>query len=186
VGSGAHTGSTRHCGHFWAIVPAPGDCDDGEFGGIKIGRGNRSIRRKAAAAPFCPPQIPLHQNRARTRAAAVGSQWLAAWAMARPSSSWSSATAPWFRLHGTLPIPTCILSDLIFVVSKYFQRDGTVELVQKFNAGTQLCLNFLTAFCKSGFWRWCTALGVTGFGTFSEVRQIQFPKPGGGWSPRTQ
>jgi hypothetical protein len=28
----------------WPIVPAPGDCDDGEFGGMKIGRGNRSAR----------------------------------------------------------------------------------------------------------------------------------------------
>jgi hypothetical protein len=24
----------------WPIVPAPGDYDDGEFGGMKIGRGN--------------------------------------------------------------------------------------------------------------------------------------------------
>jgi hypothetical protein len=42
----------------WPIVPAPGDCDDREFGGIKIGRGNRSTRRKPAPAPLCPPQIP--------------------------------------------------------------------------------------------------------------------------------
>jgi hypothetical protein len=53
----------------WPIVPAPGDYDDGEFGGIKIGRGNRSTRRKPARAPLCPPQIPLYQTRARTRAA---------------------------------------------------------------------------------------------------------------------
>jgi hypothetical protein len=42
----------------WPIVPAPGDCDDGEFGGIKIGRGNRSTRRRPAPAPLCPPQNP--------------------------------------------------------------------------------------------------------------------------------
>jgi hypothetical protein len=30
------------------IVPAPGDYDDGEIGGMMLGRGNRSIRRKAA------------------------------------------------------------------------------------------------------------------------------------------
>jgi hypothetical protein len=30
----------------WPIVPALGDYDDGEFGGMKIGRGNRSTRRK--------------------------------------------------------------------------------------------------------------------------------------------
>jgi hypothetical protein len=58
----------------WPIVPAPGDCDDAEFGGMKIGRGNRSTLRKLAPAPLCPPQIPLDQ----TRAAAVGSQRLTA------------------------------------------------------------------------------------------------------------
>jgi hypothetical protein len=56
----------------WPIVPAPGDYDDGEIGGMKIGRGNRSTRRKPAPAPLCPPQIPLDQTGARTRAAAVG------------------------------------------------------------------------------------------------------------------
>jgi hypothetical protein len=47
-------------------------------------QGNRNTRRKPAPAPFCPPQIQLDQTRARTRAAAVGSQRLTAWAMARP------------------------------------------------------------------------------------------------------
>jgi hypothetical protein len=40
VGGGVHTGSTRHVGHFWPIVPAPGDCEDGEVGEMKIVRGN--------------------------------------------------------------------------------------------------------------------------------------------------
>jgi hypothetical protein len=66
------------------IVPAPSDCDDGEFGGMKIGRGNRSTRRKPAHVPLCPPQIPLDPTRARIRAATVGSQRLTAWAMTRP------------------------------------------------------------------------------------------------------
>jgi hypothetical protein len=52
--------STRHVGHYWPIVPAPGDCDDdGKFGGMEIGRGNRSTRIKTTPAPLCPPQIPL-------------------------------------------------------------------------------------------------------------------------------
>jgi hypothetical protein len=51
------------------IVPVPGDYDDGEIGGM-IGKGNRSTRRKPAPV--------------RTRAAAVGSQQLTAWATARP------------------------------------------------------------------------------------------------------
>jgi hypothetical protein len=60
----------------WPIVPAQGNSDDGEIGGMKIGNGNRSTRRKPASAPRCPPQILLDQPRARTRAAAVGSNRL--------------------------------------------------------------------------------------------------------------
>jgi hypothetical protein len=62
----------------WPIVPAPGDYDDGGFGGMKISRGNRSTRRKSVPAPLCSPQIPLDQTRARTRVAVVGSQRLTA------------------------------------------------------------------------------------------------------------
>jgi hypothetical protein len=68
VGVGVQTGSTRHVGHFWPIVSAPGDSENGEFGGMKIGRGNRSTRRKPTPAPICLPQIPLDQTLARTRA----------------------------------------------------------------------------------------------------------------------
>jgi hypothetical protein len=39
-------------------VPALGDYDDAEIGGMIIGRGNRSTRRKHAAVPLCPPQTP--------------------------------------------------------------------------------------------------------------------------------
>jgi hypothetical protein len=35
-----------------------GDGDCGEIGGMKIGRGNQSTRRKPAPAPLSPPQIP--------------------------------------------------------------------------------------------------------------------------------
>jgi hypothetical protein len=62
---GIQSGSTRYVGHLWPIVPAPDDCKDGEFGGMKIGRGNQSTRRKTAPAPLCPPQIPRDQIRAR-------------------------------------------------------------------------------------------------------------------------
>jgi hypothetical protein len=63
----------------WPIVPAPGDCDDEEeFGGMKTGRRNRSIRRKPAPAPLYPPQIPLARPGLEPRAAAVGSQRLTA------------------------------------------------------------------------------------------------------------
>jgi hypothetical protein len=42
----------------WPIVPAPGDYDDGEFGWMKIGRGNRSTRRKPAQAPLLSTTNP--------------------------------------------------------------------------------------------------------------------------------
>jgi hypothetical protein len=35
-----------------------GDGECGETGGMKIGRGNRSTRRKPSPVPLCPPQIP--------------------------------------------------------------------------------------------------------------------------------
>jgi hypothetical protein len=57
-----------------------GDC--GAIGGMKIGRGNRSTRRKSALAPLSPPQIRHNQTRVRTRASAVGNQPLTALAMA--------------------------------------------------------------------------------------------------------
>jgi hypothetical protein len=82
-GDGVQTGSTLHVGHFWPIVPAPGDSEDGESGRMKIGRGNRSTRRNPAPAPICSPLIPLDQTGARTWPAVVGRQRLTAWAMAR-------------------------------------------------------------------------------------------------------
>jgi hypothetical protein len=41
-----------------SIVSAPDDYDDGEIGGIMIGRGNRSTRRKHTPVQLCPPQTP--------------------------------------------------------------------------------------------------------------------------------
>jgi hypothetical protein len=40
------------------VVPSPGDYDDGEIGGMMIGRGNRSTGGKPAPVPLCPPQTP--------------------------------------------------------------------------------------------------------------------------------
>jgi hypothetical protein len=50
---------------FWVLaarplLTAPGDCDDGEVGGMNgFGRGHQSTRRKPAPTPLYPPQIPL-------------------------------------------------------------------------------------------------------------------------------
>jgi hypothetical protein len=59
-----------------------GDCE--EIGGMKIGRGNRSTRRKPAPAPLCAPQIPHGLTSDQTQIAAVESRWLTTWAMVRP------------------------------------------------------------------------------------------------------
>jgi hypothetical protein len=77
VGGGVQVGQLGTAATDWPIVPALGDYD-GEFGGMKIGRENRSTQRKPAPAPLCTPQIPLDQTQDRTRAAAVGSQRLTA------------------------------------------------------------------------------------------------------------
>jgi hypothetical protein len=74
VGGGVQLGPLGTEATNRPIVPAPGDYDDGEIGGM-IGRGNTSTRRKPAPVPLCPPQTP-HAARTRTRAAAVGSQRL--------------------------------------------------------------------------------------------------------------
>jgi hypothetical protein len=63
VGGGVQTGPRGTSATEWPIVPTPGDYNDGEFGGMKIGRGNRSTRRKPTPAPHCPPQNPLDQTR---------------------------------------------------------------------------------------------------------------------------
>jgi hypothetical protein len=54
------------------------DDDYVAVGGMRIGRGNRSTRRKPAPVPLCSPQIPHNRTWDRTRAAAVGSQRLTA------------------------------------------------------------------------------------------------------------
>jgi hypothetical protein len=45
----------------------------GSVGGMRIGRGNRSTRRKPASVPLCALQIPHDLTWAGTRASAVGS-----------------------------------------------------------------------------------------------------------------
>jgi hypothetical protein len=77
VGGGIQLGSLGTTATNRPIVPAPGDYNGGEIGGMMIGWGNRSTRRKPAPVPLCPPQI-LNAARMRTRAAAVGSQRLTA------------------------------------------------------------------------------------------------------------
>jgi hypothetical protein len=50
----------------WHIVPAMGDYEDGEFGGMMIGKGKRRTRRKPSPVQLCSPQIP-HELAGRER-----------------------------------------------------------------------------------------------------------------------
>jgi hypothetical protein len=77
VGGGVQLGPLGIAATNRPIVLAPGDYDDGEIGGLMIGKGNRSTRRKPAPVPLFPPQTS-RAARTRTRAAAVGSQRLTA------------------------------------------------------------------------------------------------------------
>jgi hypothetical protein len=62
IEGGVHTGSTQHVGHFWHIVSDPCDCEDGEFGGMKIGRGNQSTRRKCFPRAILSTLNPIAQE----------------------------------------------------------------------------------------------------------------------------
>jgi hypothetical protein len=47
----------------WPFIPAPDDDEEcGAVGGMRIGRGNQSNRRKSALVPLCPPQIPQRRH----------------------------------------------------------------------------------------------------------------------------
>jgi hypothetical protein len=74
----------------WPIVPAPGDYEDGEFGGMMISWGNRSIySEKTCPSATLSTTNPTWSNRTRTQAAALGSQRLTAWAMVLPAMTTS-------------------------------------------------------------------------------------------------
>jgi hypothetical protein len=62
------------------------DDECGAAGGMKIGRGNRSARRKPAPVPLSPPQIPYDLTWPQTRAEAMEIRRLITWAMVRPTS----------------------------------------------------------------------------------------------------
>jgi hypothetical protein len=95
--------SPLYCGYFWPIVPTPDD----RWGWLWSSWWNEDWQekpkysgRKPTPAPLCPPQIPLDQTRDRTRASAVGSQRLAAWAMAQPSSNGKTINKWWIGFGG--------------------------------------------------------------------------------------
>jgi hypothetical protein len=58
VGGGVQLGLLGTTATSRRIVPAPGDYDDGEIGGMMIDRRNRSTRRKPAPLPLFPIKTP--------------------------------------------------------------------------------------------------------------------------------
>jgi hypothetical protein len=61
----------------WVNIPSPDDKEEyAAFGGVRIGRGNRSTRRPPGSMPLCSPQNPREQSWDSTRAATVGSRLL--------------------------------------------------------------------------------------------------------------
>jgi hypothetical protein len=122
-------------------VPVPGDYDDGEIGGKMIGKGNRSTRRKPAPMPLCPPQTP-HAARTRTRAAAVGSQRLTAWATARLAVVYTGRCTPSFTCSmrdtsGSLPLSLFNLQTTLIVgqaVTKWVEHLAPTNVRVQFPA----------------------------------------------------
>jgi hypothetical protein len=58
VGGGVQLGPLGTAATNRPIVPALGDYNDGEIGGMMIGRGKRSTWRKPAPVPLCPSETP--------------------------------------------------------------------------------------------------------------------------------
>jgi hypothetical protein len=65
VGGGVQLGPLGTAATNTPIVPAPGDYDDGEIGGMMTRRGHRSTRRKPAPVPLCPPHACPEANPGR-------------------------------------------------------------------------------------------------------------------------
>jgi hypothetical protein len=88
------------------------DDECGAVGGMRIGRGNRSSRRKPTPVLLCPPQILHDLALSRTGAAAVGNRRLTAQAMARPTLSTSfplsACTVPTSNLTQAITFLTCV------------------------------------------------------------------------------
>jgi hypothetical protein len=133
------------------IVPAPGDYDDGEIGGM-IGRGNRSTRRTPGPVPLCPPKTP-HVDQTRTRAAAVGSERLTASATAWPSLD-SYSKSPSFMqtlsyISHVYVMNPCMFIQHVFTQTTYAQictYFGWSRLVQVPHKTNTSISNTLTRF----------------------------------------
>jgi hypothetical protein len=94
VGGGVQIGPTRHVGHWMAYCTCSGWLWWWRIWWNEDGQGKPKYLEKTCPSATLSPQIPLDQTRVRTRAAAVVSQRLTAWAMGRPQS--------WLNTHRLL------------------------------------------------------------------------------------
>jgi hypothetical protein len=83
MGGRAQLGPLSMSATNWPIVPAPGGYEDGDFGGMIIGRGNRRTRTKTCPSATLSTTNPTWPDGAQTQAAAVRSHRLTTWPMAR-------------------------------------------------------------------------------------------------------
>jgi hypothetical protein len=132
------------------------DSNCGAIGGIKIGGGTRSTRRKPALMPLCSPQIPHGLTRARTQAATVGRQRLTASAMTQPiKSRGRNHMNLMFRKKITIPSVVYCSEEWITVLrqrrrgrKKEFNLINIVVIADSYRANLSKCvfrmnLNFI-------------------------------------------
>jgi hypothetical protein len=81
VGGGVQTGSTRHVSHWMTCCTCPGWLWWGRIWWNEDWQGKPKYSEKTCPSATLSTTNPTCQ----TRAAAVGSQWLTAWVMARPT-----------------------------------------------------------------------------------------------------
>jgi hypothetical protein len=118
------------------------DDECGAVIGMTIGRGNRSTRRKSAPVPLCPPQIPHHLTRPRTRAATVGSQRVTTWAMARPSwflLAWLTVKKGIHIVDGRSPSGR-ITAEIMIAGRRTIQSSASLNWLRRFSLYVQVLL----------------------------------------------
>jgi hypothetical protein len=83
----------------WPIVPAQGDCGDGEFWLNDVWQGKPKYSEETCPSATLSTTNPTRQIRARTRALEVGSRRLTALAMARPPIAVTIPLSPFYHCH---------------------------------------------------------------------------------------